>query len=131
MKNIITSLATIAIFVSVCSFTQAQEKAEGAKKAAKPKHTIKVVMKKAMKEGLLKKVASGKATDKERLELLDLFVSLTENKAPKGEAASWNKYAAGAAMAAAKAAVGREDAAKSLKAATNCKACHTAHKPAS
>ena len=131
MKKFVSLFTALALCVSIGSFAVAQEKSEeAAKKVVKPKYTVKEVMKKAMKEGLLKKVSSGRANDKEKLELLDLMVSLTENKPPKGEMASWNKFAANAALAAAKAAVGREDAAASLKMhAANCKGCHGAHKP--
>ena len=86
-------------------------------------------MKGAMKGGLNKKVASGKATPEEKLALLDMYVSLVENKPPTGEEGSWQKLAGGAALAAAKVAVGREGAEKELKAATTCKSCHDPHKP--
>ncbi len=98
----------------------------------KPKYTVKQVMAKAMApkgDQLNKKVLSGEASDKEKLELLDLYISLTENEAPKGEQASWKSFTNAAAIAAAKVAVGREGALDELKAATNCKACHDAHKP--
>ena len=95
----------------------------------KPKHTTKDVMKKAMKGGLLKKVAGGEATDEEKKELLDLFISMLENKPPKGEMESWHNLAGASALAAAKMVVGREGAAAELKAATDCKACHSQHKP--
>ena len=95
----------------------------------KPKHTIKDVMKKALKGPLNKKVAGGKASAEEKLELLDMYISMVENEAPKGDAASWQMFAGRAALAAAKVAVGREGAEKELKAATNCAKCHKAHKP--
>ncbi|MEM8732787.1 MAG: hypothetical protein AAGG44_01100 [Planctomycetota bacterium] len=96
---------------------------------SKPKHTIKEVMKVAFKGGLQKKVLSGEASDDEKKELLDLYVSLVESKPPKGEMNSWHNLAGGAALAAAKVVVGREGALDELKAATNCKACHSEHKP--
>ncbi|MFN3193324.1 MAG: hypothetical protein ACE361_22625 [Aureliella sp.] len=96
---------------------------------AKPKHSIKEVMKVALKGGLQKKVLAGEATDDEKKELLDMYVSLVESKPPKGEMNSWHNLAGGAALAAAKVVVGREGALDELKAATNCKACHSQHKP--
>lgn len=117
-------LAALAAAVMLSAFAYAQ-----GKDAAKPKHAIKDVMKDAMKGGLNKKVLSGKATDKEKLELLDMFVSLVENEAPKGDQASWQTFSGTAALAAAKVAVGREDGLTALKAATNCAKCHKAHKP--
>ena len=112
--------------LSIGAFAFADDKDADAKK---PKHSIKDVMAKALKGKLNKKVISGDATEKEKLELLDMYISLVENKAPKGDAASWQKFSGAAALAAAKVAVGREGATKELKTATNCAKCHKAHKP--
>ena len=121
-------LALVAIItVSVGSFAFAADEEGDAKKA---KHTIKDVMTKALKGNKLnKKVLSGKASNEEKLELLDLYISLVENKPPKGDVASWQKFSGAAALAAAKIAVGREDGLKELEAATKCANCHKAHKP--
>lgn len=94
---------------------------------AEPKHTIKEVMK-AHKAGLLKKVVGGDASDEEKKQLLDLYISLVESKPSKGDIGSWHNLAGRAATAAAKVVVGREGAEKELEAATNCKACHDVHK---
>lgn len=123
LKLLVATVLSVAV-LSAFAFAQDDEK-------AKPKHTIKEVMKGAMKGGLNKKVLSGKASDKEKLELLDMYISLVENEAPKGDAASWQKFSGMAALAAAKVAVGREGGMKDLKAATNCAKCHKAHKPPS
>lgn len=127
VKSFTVSVAALAL-LSV--FAVAQEKEEAKKEKPKAKHTIKEVMKKGFKgkEALRAKVLSGKASDKEKLALLDMFVSLVENKPPKGDAASWQKLAGTSALAAAKVAVGREGAIDELKKATNCKSCHDAHK---
>ena len=94
-----------------------------------PKHTIKEVMKEAHKDGLLKKVASGKADKDEKDKLLELYTDLSKNKPPKGDADDW-KTKTGAMVKAAKGAVdGDKDAAKGLTGVTkSCKACHDAHK---
>ena len=88
-----------------------------------PKYTIKEVMAKAHKEGLLKKVASGKADEDDRKELAELYTALSQNKPPMGELADWKKIT-GAMVKAAKLAV--KDAAKgtALKKIVNCGACH-------
>ncbi|MCR9296805.1 MAG: hypothetical protein NXI32_29200 [bacterium] len=117
------SLLFLAI-AAVAPFALAAEDEE-----KKPKHTTKEVMEKAMKGGLLKKVAGGEATEEEKKELLDMFISLVENKPPRGEMESWHNLAGASALAAAKMVVGRDGAADELKAATNCKACHSQHKP--
>ena len=94
----------------------------------KPKFTIKQVMKRAMKGGLCKKVASGKADDAEKKELLELFQAMAKQKPPKGDADSW-KDKTEALVAAANANVKGEDGAgPKLGKAANCKSCHSKHK---
>jgi hypothetical protein len=90
--------------------------------AAGDKITIKDVMKTAMKGGLCGKVASGKASDDEKKELIKLFTGLTMCTPPKGDAAAF-KEKAKALLDAAKA-----DDGKALKKAANCKACHEVFK---
>ncbi len=94
----------------------------------KAKHTIPQVMAKAMKGGLCKKVAQGKANDDEKKQLVELFTSLTKNEPPKGEAKDWKEKTSALLAAAKKAADGDEAGAKSLGKLANCKACHDAHK---
>jgi hypothetical protein len=91
----------------------------------KPKYTIKDVMKTAHKGGLLKKVSEGKASDEEKQKLVDMYEALAASKPPKGEDESW-KTKTTALVEAAKAAQ-KGDTGK-LKAAADCKACHTGHK---
>jgi len=99
-----------------------------AEEPAAPKHTIKEVMKIGHKDGLLKKIIDGEATQEDKQMMLDLYISMVESKPEKGEMSSWHLLAGNAALAAAKVVVGREDGVESLKAATNCKACHDVHK---
>ena len=87
----------------------------------KPKHTIKEVMKLALKGPLNKKVAEGKASDDEKKQLVELYESLAANKPPKGDEADWKKRTE-ALLDAAKKADGM-----ALGKASNCKACHDAH----
>lgn len=126
------SFRVLVAAVIAASVLSALALAQDTDEKKKPKHTIKQVMAKALKGNKLnKKVLSGEATDKEKLELLDMYVSLVENKAPVGDDASWQKFAGQAALAAAKVAVGREEGIAELKVATNCAKCHKAHKPKS
>jgi len=90
--------------------------------AQESKYTNKEVMQKAMKGGLLNKVAGGNASDAEKQQLVDLFTSLHQNKPKKGDAENWKKMT-DALVAAAKSGDG-----KALKTAANCKACHSEHK---
>lgn len=94
----------------------------------KGKHTTKEVMKLAHKDGLLKKVSAGDASDEEKKQLLDLYVSMAENEPKKGDAKSWKTLNDAVIVATAKVLVGRDGAVDELKKATNCKACHSVHK---
>ena len=96
-----------------------------------PKYSIKDVMKKAHKEGLLKKIIKNEASDAQKLMLLDLYISLIENEPPQGEIDSWYEKSGRAVVAAAKVAVGRDGAVGELESAVNCKSCHQSHKPPS
>jgi hypothetical protein len=101
---------------------------------AKPKHTIKEVMQGAhvAKEGeksLRDIVIGGQATPEQKQLLLDLYISLAENKPPRGELAAFRDKTRLIVLAAAKIVVGREGASDELGKATNCAACHKDHKP--
>lgn len=94
----------------------------------KPKYTIKEVMKIAHKDGLLKKVASGKADKEEAEKLVELYVALCQNDPPKGDKEAWVKRCKGIVEAAKNAAAKKKGAAGELGKATNCKACHSEHR---
>jgi hypothetical protein len=94
----------------------------------KPKNSIADVMKKAHKEGLLKKVTGGKADDAEKKELLALYEDLAKNKPPKGDEEGWKKKTEAIVKAAKEVSGGDAKAVKALGKATNCKACHDAHR---
>ena len=117
--------------------------AEDAKAEAKPKQSIKDVMKAAYKgdDSLRAKIIAGTATPEQRADFLKQTDALVGHKAPKGAQAAWEaKVAAlvkashdllGAdAAAAAGAPAGAADEAKltTFKSASDCRACHTAHR---
>lgn len=110
-------MAVVSMALLMSGTNQAGEKVE-----------IKDVMKKAMKGGLCGKVASGKASDDEKKELVALFKGLAAATPPKGDADSWKAKTGALVDAAKKAAAGDADAGKALKAAANCAACHKVHK---
>ena len=99
------------------------------------KMTIKQIMVKAHKPVketetiyLLKKVATGKASDEEATQLHDLYTKLAALTPPKGEKADWTTKTT-ALVAAAKSAVDKEEGFKAkLRRASDCTACHDAHK---
>ena len=94
----------------------------------KPKHSIKDVMKKALKGPLAKKVADGKASADEKKQLHEMFVSMSKQKPKKGDADSWKKLTTALVKAAKDALDGKDGAGAALNKAKNCKACHSKHK---
>jgi hypothetical protein len=88
----------------------------------KDKVTIKVVMQKAMKGGLCKKVVSGEANADEKKQLVEYFTALTKLTPPKGEEASWKEKTTALLDAA------KKDDTAALKKAADCNACHSEHK---
>lgn len=94
------------------------------------KLTIADVMKQAHKKPkqLLKKVASGAATNAEKQQLVKLYKFLSQSKPPKGEASSWDAKTKLLLKAAEAAVKGQKDAGQQLARAANCMACHKAHK---
>ena len=92
--------------------------------------TIKDIMHEAHRkpDELLKKVATGQATEQQKKRLLELYEALAKNEPPQGDASSW-KAKTDLLIAAAKAAVeGKPDAGAQLNKAANCKSCHEEHK---
>ena len=95
---------------------------------SKPKYTIKTIMKNGLKGGLAKKVVSGEATAKEKIQLLDYAIALYETKPKKGDPASWTRLTGDLVTAAAKVAIDPKAGTEALGKAVNCKACHNVHK---
>src|SRR5262245_5519342 len=88
-----------------------------------PKYTIKEVMQKAHTPGaksLLKKVATGKADDAEKKQLVELYTALAQNKPPKGDEKDWKERTSKMLDTAKAAAKGDEKAATSLLEIVSC-----------
>jgi hypothetical protein len=97
----------------------------------KPKYDIETIMDKAHGEKndkLLKKVLDGKADADEKKELLELYTELGKNKPPKGDAKSWKDKTTALSAAAKDVVDGKGTGVASLKKASNCAACHKAHR---
>jgi hypothetical protein len=89
-----------------------------------PKYTIKEVMREAHKGGLMKKVATGKASEEEKKQLVEFYIALGANKPPMGNEAEWKDQTQKMLKAAKAAGEGDDKAAMSLLKLVNCGACH-------
>ena len=126
--------ALLVVFaVALGSAAVALAAAEGKKeeKADKPKYDSKEVMKQAHKGdvSLYKKVEKGTSTAADHAKLVELYKALAANKPTKGDQKSWDEKTAALVKAAEGLQKGAPNAKAQLKAAANCKACHSAHKP--
>jgi hypothetical protein len=85
------------------------------------------VMQQAHKDGLLKKVTAGEASEAEKKQLLKLYVALWDTEPPMGELPSWKEKTGELVVGAAKVVLGEDGAESNLK--VNCAACHKSHRP--
>ena len=81
------------------------------------------------KDSLWAKVTGGKGTDDDAKKLADLYDALTKAKPPQGDEKSWTTKTSALAAAAKDLADKKPGALAQLKAAGDCKACHSVHKP--
>jgi hypothetical protein len=99
-----------------------------AEDGGKPKYTIKEVMLKAHKSGLMKKAVLGTATPDEKKELCDYYVEMAKNAPPKGDADSWKQKTEALIRAAREVQAGKPGAGPAFRKAVDCDNCHNVHK---
>ena len=118
MKKILQFLGILIALVAFASFASAKSE----------NHEIfEEIMKKGFKgskesPALLKKVIGGSATAEEKAKLTEYIKKLATLKPPEGDAASWKEKTHALITAMEK------NDLKTLKSASNCKACHKVHK---
>ena len=120
-KRILVSVAVaVAAVVAGCSTF-----------SSKPKYTTEQIMEQGFKgkESPAARVGRGEGTAADFKLLAELTASLPLNAPPKGDAASWKEKSTALAKAGKELAAGKAGALEAWKAASNCKACHSAHKP--
>lgn len=120
-----TPIAAGAIILASVFFSAVAAVAEDSEA---PKYTIKQVMKRAHKDGLLKRIAAGQSTKEEAKELLELYQALGQNKPPKGDPSSWHSKTREIIAAAQDVVDDKPGARLQLKKAANCAQCHNMHK---
>ena len=127
MRKLLLATAVLGVAVSTAwTFSGAAQKDDD----KKPKYTIKDVMAKAHKgkDALLTKYKEGKASKKDLEQLVEMYKALEVNKPPKGKDAEGKERTAALVKAANAAAEDKKRAKELLAKATNCAACHKAHK---
>lgn len=117
--RIALSLGLAALFLSA-GYVGAQD--------AKPKYTIKEVMKLAHKEKLLNKVTDGKGSTEDKKKILGLYEEMAKNTPAKGDKENWKKLNDAIVAAAKDVVEGKDGGIEALKKATKCGDCHSAHK---
>jgi hypothetical protein len=103
-----------------------------------PKYTIKQVMDMAHKDNkdtgelsLFTKLKKSNDADEQKklgAQLADLYASLAQNKAPKGDADDWTKRCNLIEADAQDVANGKDGGLAQLKKDNDCRGCHQAHK---
>ena len=124
MRRVLLCAVVLCLVAGAGNCAKAQESLE----TKPPKHAIKEIMKEAHGKKLLNKVVDGAASKEEKDQLLDLYISMIDNKPGKGEDRSWLMKSGRLILAAARVSVGRDGAEADLKAAADCKGCHEVHK---
>ena len=127
MKRQILVLAGAAMVAAFSLLTVSSYGAEGDK-------VISDVMKKSHKapqgtDPVCKKVSNGQATDAELAELLKGYQDMCGAKPPRGEVADWTKKCQALITAVKSLQAKDPGGVAAYKAAVNCKACHSEHKP--
>lgn len=99
--------------------------------AKKPKHTTKEIMKEILKgdDSIGKRVAQGKASKADIDKMVEYYASLPLNDPPRGDKESWLAKTTALVKASQEVKAGKPNALEHLKEASNCKACHSVHKP--
>ena len=98
---------------------------------AKPKHTVKEVMKTLHKgdDSVAKRVSDGHGTKEDIVKLVEYYESLPLCTPEKGEKESWNEKTTALLKAAKSLKAGEPGALEVYKKAVNCRACHSVHRP--
>ena len=102
----------------------------GASAQDKPKSIKEVMVAHKGKDSLIEKIKGGKGTDDDAKKLVGMYEALVTFKAPQGDEKGWKDKTEALLAAAKEVAEKKAGAVDKLKTASDCKACHSVHKPA-
>ncbi len=122
MQRTVSQLALAALLATIVA---------GCATAPKPSKDIHEVMETGFKgkESLSARITGGNGSAADHQAMVDLTYQLTLNKPPMGDLASWTEKTTALHAAAKALAANQPMALDGWKAAVNCKACHSVHKP--
>jgi predicted component of type VI protein secretion system len=105
--------------------------AVGCATSSKPSKTVSQVMEEGFKgkESLNARISKGEASAADFKLMASLTKELAKNKPGYGDLASWTEKTTALHAAAEGLVAGKPGALDAYKAASNCKACHSAHRP--
>lgn len=134
-KSVFALIAAIALLTSSTLITSADHHKKGEKKGL-DHDTMEKIMKVGFKgdkdkgvDGIVKKVTTGKATKAESKLLLAWLLTLESHNVEKGEQKDYLAKTDELITAMAGVIAEKDGSIEALKKASNCKACHKAHKP--
>jgi cytochrome c556 len=118
-------LRLLAVAVATAAFVA------GCATKPKPTQSVEQVMESGFKgkESLCAKVSKGEGSAADHQTMVDLTYQLTLNTPAKGDLASWTQKTTALHAAAKALAAQQPGALDAWKTASNCKACHSVHKP--
>ena len=127
VKGLVAAFLGLSLFSAMPLFSADEDSVT----ADKPSYKFEEIMVHGNKgkESLLAKTLDGSATEKEMKRLIDYFIDLEKHEAPKGDPESWTKKTHELTKAAIYVFAKKDGAVAMLKEASNCKACHSVHKP--
>jgi hypothetical protein len=114
----------LLIFALTASLLQGADDDGPIKKAMQKVHKAPKTEKK-----LSDKIIEGTATEEEKQVALALYKRMADAKAPKGDDAAFKAKVAKLIAATEEVIANKPDAVAHYKQASNCKACHSEHKP--
>ena len=114
----------------LCTLVLAAGVATGQQSKQTSKHPIKDIMERTHKEkgALVFRVRDGESTEEDNKKLLAEYKSLAALKPPLGDLGTWKKRTAAAIAAIQELVDNKPDAVERVRSATDCKACHDAHR---
>lgn len=97
--------------------------------SAGPKDIKEVMAAHKGKDSMVNKIIAGKGSDEDHKKLLGLYEFMATQKPPMGDETSWKDKTSSLISVTKDVVAKKAGALDALKKASDCKACHSVHKP--